>query len=339
MSSILIIYTGGTIGSFEDHATKSLKPVNFEQLKEYIPELNRIDAAISVHAFPQPKDSSDMQPADWVTIVETIRDNYEKYDGFVVLHGTDTMAFTASAVGFMIENLSKPVIFTGSQLPIGKIRTDGKENLITAVEIAATQKNGKPVVPEVCIYFEFKLYRANRTFKFSSEHFNAYLSPNYPFLAEAGVTIEYNTNAIRPMPEGEVKFHTQLDTAIGIVSLFPGIQKEMLECIFRVPHTRAIILETFGFGNGPIQEWLFGLLREAIADGKIILNITQCKQGGVIQGRYETSREFERIGVTGGADMTRETAITKLMHLLAYHTDAEMIRRQLQIPLRGELTV
>jgi len=338
-SQILIIYTGGTIGSFEDHATQSLKPVNFEQLREYIPELNRIGAALSVHAFSQPKDSSDMNPADWVKIVEVIRGYYDLYDGFVVLHGTDTMAFTASAVSFMIEDLSKPVIFTGSQLPIGRIRTDGKENLITAIEIAATKQNGKPVVPEVCIYFEFKLYRANRTFKFSAEHFNAYLSPNYPLLAEAGVTIEYNHNAINPLADRPVQFHTELNTCIAIVPLFPGILPETVENIVSPKNIRAVILETFGSGNGPMQDWLFDLLREAMQQDKIILNITQCRQGGVIQGRYETSREFRKIGLTGGADMTREAAVTKLMHLLAYHKDVKEIERLVQIPLRGELTV
>lgn len=337
-SQILIIYTGGTIGSFEDHTSKSLKPVNFEQLREYIPELNRIDAQITVKAFDAPKDSSDMGPEDWVKIVELIRANYQSYDGFVILHGTDTMAYTASAVSFMIEHLGKPVIFTGSQLPIGKIRTDGKENLITAIEIAASRKDGKPVIQEVCIYFEFKLYRANRTFKYSAEHFNAYLSPNYPLLAEAGVNIEYNFSAIAPAPVDDIRFSTSLDPRIGILTLFPGITRQMAENVIGNQNFRAIILETFGSGNAPIRDWFFEITETALASGQIILNITQCRQGAVMQGRYETSHRLKQLGVTGGGDMIREAALTKLMYLLGNYHDVHQIRQLLQKPIRGEMS-
>lgn len=338
-SQILIIYTGGTIGSFEDHATRSLRPVNFDQLRQYIPELHRIDAQLSVHTAPVPKDSSAMGPEDWVYIVDAIRENYAAYDGFVVLHGTDTMAYTASAVSFMIENLDKPVIFTGSQLPIGKIRTDGKENLITAIEIAAARREGKPLVPEVCIYFEFKLYRANRTFKFSAEHFNAYLSPNYPLLAEAGVTIEYNASAIHTPTEDEVKFHTRLSQAIGILPLFPGLTPALARNILESDGLRAVILQTYGSGNGPLTPWFLDALHAAADRGILLFNITQCRQGRVQQGYYETSREFLKMGICSGADITLEAGITKLMHLLGNYDEPEVLRRLAEHPIRGEMSV
>lgn len=338
-SRILIIYTGGTIGSIEDHQTKSLKPVDFKQLRDNIPELNRINVNLEVIAFEQPKDSSDMNPDDWVKIVQIIEKNYSLFDGFVILHGTDTMAYTASAVSFMIENLNKPVIFTGSQLPIGKIRTDGKENIITAIEIAATKKNNKPIVPEVCIYFEFKLYRANRTFKYSAEHFNAYLSPNYPYLAEAGVNIEFNESVIiKPINE-EVKFHYSLNNQIAILPLFPGMVQHMAENVIGNNHFRAVIIETYGSGNGPIENWFYRLIENAIKNEQIIFNISQCKQGEVIQGRYETSRMFNELGVIGGKDIIREAAVTKMMYLLGKYNDNDKIINTLPFPIRGELTI
>jgi len=338
LANILLIYTGGTIGSFEDPETRSLRPLEFEQLNAFIPELKKIEAHIEVVAFEKPKDSSDIQPEDWVLLVEIIEKNYHRFDGFVVLHGTDTMAYTASAISFMIENLQKPIIFTGSQLPIGKIRTDGKENLITAIEIASAKKlDGSPIVPEVCLYFEFKLYRANRTFKYSAHHFNAYQSPNYPFLAEAGVTILYNESAIMPLPKKEIQFYNVLDSALAIFPLFPGFTKQVAENVILQPGIKALLLHTYGFGNGPIVLWFYELLKKALENNIIILNITQCEQGAVEMGRYETSRMFRDLGICSASDMTLEAAVTKMMYLLGkYPNQPNLIKAEIQQSLRGE---
>jgi L-asparaginase len=338
-SKILLIYTGGTIGSFEDAETQSLKPVNFDQLYSYIPELKIVDADIIVEAFAQPKDSSDMHPDDWIKLVEIIEKNYELVDGFVVLHGTDTMAYTASALSFMIQNLSKPIVFTGSQLPIGKIRTDGKENLITAIEIAATKKNNQPLVPEVCIYFEYKLYRANRTFKFSANHFNAYLSPNYPVLADAGVNIEFNEKAILSLPLSLPVFNKKLDSSLAVFTLFPGFSKVVFENILNTPGLRALIIETYGFGNGPLLSWFFELINDAQRRGIVIINITQCPQGAVQMGKYQTSKALKDAGVCGGADITRESAVTKLMHLLANYTSPNKVKEAWGKSISGEVSL
>jgi L-asparaginase len=340
-ANILLIYTGGTIGSFEDPDTRSLRPLDFEQLNAFIPELKKIEATIEVIAFSKPKDSSDIQPEDWVVLVEIIENNYQKFDGFVVLHGTDTMAYTASALSFMIENLQKPVIFTGSQLPIGKIRTDGKENLITAIEIASAKRSdGRAVVPEVCIYFEFKLYRANRTFKYSSHHFNAYQSPNYPYLAEAGVNIVYNESAIMQIPKEETRFYKTMDPAFAIFPLFPGFTRQVAENVIQQTGIKALILHTYGSGNGPIIPWFFELLREAQEKNIILLNITQCEQGAVEMGRYETSRTFRDLGICSGSDLTMEAAVTKLMFLLGRYPDQpEQVKSEIQRSLRGEMSL
>lgn len=337
-SSILILYTGGTIGSFEDHKTKSLKPVNFDQLVDFIPELEKVNADITVLPLGKPKDSSNMTPDDWVMIVKAIEENYHTYDGFVVLHGTDTMAYTASAVSFMIENLQKPIIFTGSQLPIGVIRTDGKENLITAIEIAsAKHHDGKPYVPEVSIYFEFKLYRANRTYKHSSYQFNAYASPNYPYLAEAGIDIKYNFSEILPYPNYDTLFHYKIESQVVILKLFPGISRQIIENVGAISGLKAIIIETFGFGNGPTQDWFFEKIEKWISQGIVVANVSQCKQGLVDQGKYETSREFKRLGILGAGDMTLEATITKLMFLLANET-SDNVHIKFMSNLRGELS-
>ncbi|HEU4718822.1 MAG TPA: asparaginase [Bacteroidia bacterium] len=336
-SSILLIYTGGTIGMIKDPVTGRLKPFNFERLLDEVPELRKFDINIDTFSFDHPIDSSNINPGMWVSMAEIIRDNYTKYDGFVILHGSDTMAYSASALSFMLENLAKPVILTGAQLPIGTIRTDGKENLITAIEIAGTKKNGKPVVPEVCIYFEFRLYRGNRTNKFNAEHFRAFHSPNYPLLAEAGVNIHFNENAIAPLPRKKLSVHTKFDTRIAVLKLFPGITKEVVEAYTKNKSIRAIVLETFGSGNASTERWFITSLENAIHSGKIILNITQCAAGKVQQGRYETSAELLRIGVTGGSDMTTEAATTKLMFLLGKEKDPARIRKELSASLRGEL--
>jgi L-asparaginase len=338
-NSILLIYTGGTIGMMQDPHTGRLKPFNFSALTAQIPELKKFKIKLKSVAFENPIDSSNMHPRIWTEITEIIEKNYSKFDGFVILHGSDTMSFTASALSFMLENLGKPVILTGSQLPIGIIRTDGKENLITAIEIAAAKHaNGKPLVPEVAVYFEYRLHRGNRTFKYNSQHFDAFRSPNYPALAEAGVDISYDFNAIKKHPLAKLKVHKALSDEIAVVKMFPGISKQILECIFSTPGTRAIILETFGAGNCLTDEWFIELIEKTIERGVIILNITQCNEGRVVQGMYETSAHLQKAGVIGGADMTFEAAVTKLMFLLGQKYSPAKIRSLLQKNISGELS-
>lgn len=337
-ASILLIYTGGTIGMITDPATGQLKPFNFERLLDDVPELRKFDIRIDTHSFEKPIDSSNMHPSIWGRLAQIIKKNYEKHDGFVILHGSDTMAFTASALSFMLGNLGKPVILTGSQLPIGTIRTDGKENLITAIEIAAAKRKGLPIVPEVCIYFEFRLYRGNRTNKFNAEHFRAFHSPNYPLLAEAGVHLNYNTAAIRPRPSKKLQIYTALDTNVAVLKLFPGITPQAVKAVLSIKGLRAVVLETFGSGNAPTEKWFIELLQQAIAKNIVVLNITQCAAGRVEQGRYETSALLQRIGVTGGGDMTTEAALTKLMFLCAQEKNPKRLAKLLQKNLRGELS-
>ena len=339
-SKVLLIYTGGTIGMMQDVRSGELKPFDFKSLKEQVPELNKFDIDLSSISFKQPIDSSNMHPNVWIELVHLIEKNYTKVDGFVILHGSDTMSFTASALSFMLENLAKPVILTGSQLPIGIIRTDGKENLITAIEIAgAKNKNNAPIVKEVCIYFEYKLYRGNRTFKYNSQHFDAFKSPNYPALAEAGVEINYNTSAFLKHNKKQLKVYKKLDNDITVLKLFPGISKKITSAIINTPGIKAIVLETFGAGNATTQEWFINELKNAIAKNIIILNITQCAEGKVIQGMYETSSQLKKIGVISGADLTFESAITKLMFLLGQNLSSSNIKKQLQQNLRGEITL
>jgi L-asparaginase len=338
MTNVLIIYTGGTIGMINDPKSGVLVPFNFEQITDHVPELKRLKYKFKVHSFDPLIDSSNMSPEVYKEIAQLIQKEYENYDGFVVLHGSDTMSFTASALSFMIENLTKPVIFTGSQLPVNGIRTDAKENLITALEIAAEKRKGKAMVPEVCIYFDYKLFRANRSFKYNSEKFEAFRSPNYPILAEAGVYLRFNRNDILK-PSGEpIKFHTKLDSAIGILKLYPGISPEIVKSALS-SNCKAIIMETFGSGNTSTQKWFLDQLRNAIKSGKLILNISQCKVGTVELGRYETSRELKEMGVVNGYDMTFEAAVTKLMYLLGNVKSNKKIAEYLETDLRGELTI
>jgi L-asparaginase len=338
-ASILLIYTGGTIGMIRDTLSGELKPFNFARLLEEVPELSKFPIHIDTYSFPEPIDSSDMHPGIWIELAKLIEKQYSNYDGFVVLHGSDTMSFTASALSFLLENLGKPVILTGSQLPIGTIRTDGKENLITSIEIAGAKQNGKPIVPEVCIYFEYKLYRGNRTHKYNAEHFDAFHSPNYPHLAEAGVHITYNHNAIAPLPERPLNVHTAISNQVAVLKLFPGITPEVVNAILGTAGLKALVLETFGSGNGPTAKWFLDALKTAAENGLIILNITQCSAGRVEQGRYTTSSGFQAAGITGGSDMTTETALAKLMFLLGTGKTTTEIKALLAIPLAGELSV
>jgi len=322
-----------------DAKSGQLKPFNFERLMDEIPELSKFDLNIQSHSFRKPIDSSDMQPEIWMELAHLIEEEYNKYDGFVILHGSDTMAYTASALSFMLENLAKPVVLTGSQLPIGTIRTDGKENLITAIEIAAAKEKGKALVPEVCVYFEYQLYRGNRTHKFNAEHFRAFESPNYPLLAEAGISIRYNRGDVEKPSTKKLKIHTLLDKRIAILKMFPGITPAVVRAILNAEDVQAIVLESYGSGNVTTEKWFTEELRAAIKSGKIILNITQCAAGRVEQGRYQTSAALAEIGVIGGADMTTEAALTKLMFLLANSADMKSVKKQLAQNLRGEMTV
>ncbi|MFL5765974.1 MAG: asparaginase [Bacteroidia bacterium] len=337
-SKVLLIYTGGTIGMMQDPKTGALRPFDFKHLTEQIPELNKFDVTLSAVSFDHPIDSSDMQPSVWIEIARMIEKNYDKVDGFVILHGSDTMSFTASALSFMLENLNKPVILTGSQLPIGMIRTDGKENLITAIEIAAAKdKKGNSIVSEVCIYFEYQLYRGNRTHKFNAEHFQAFQSANYPVLAEAGVHLKYNYAALQKGSTKKLKVHTRLDQNIAVLKMFPGITENVVSAVLNAKGIKAVILETFGSGNATTQKWFISALEKAISKGIVILNVTQCNAGKVEQGKYATSASFNKIGVIGGADLTMEAAVAKLMFLLA-NAEKKQLPKLLSSDLRGEIT-
>lgn len=319
--------------------TGALIPIDFSQISQQVPELKRFDYHIETIAFDPVIDSSEINPSDWINMAEIIEKHYNDYDGFVILHGTDTMAYSASALSFMFQNLSKPVIFTGAQLPIGMLRTDGKENLITSIEIAAAKENGKAVVPEVCIYFENKLMRGNRTTKYSSEHFNAFSSPNNPPLAEAGIQIRYNHSLIiHPEDKAPLQINKMFDTGVGILKLFPGISRSFVESILDTPGLHGLILETYGSGNAPTSLWLSNGLNRFNSNGGIILNVTQCQAGFVEMGLYETSRGLKAAGVISGHDITTEAALTKLMLLLGSGTDSLKVKKELGMSLRGEIS-
>ena len=338
--SILIIYTGGTIGMVQDHETGALKPFRFDNILSEVPELKRSGYNLSSYAFNPPLDSSNVGPQTWIQVANIIELNYNSFDGFIILHGTDTMAYSASALSFMLENLGKPVIFTGSQLPIGSLRTDAKENLISSVEIAAAIREDKPVLPEVGIYFENKLYRGNRTTKNNTEDFNAFLSGNYPSLAESGVHIRFNYPAIH-YPDADEPFtvHKKLDNNLAILKIFPGFSRAVTESIFNTEGLRFLILETFGAGNAPEDEWFIQAVLAALKKGIIILNVTQCMTGFVEMGLYETSRKLMEAGVISGHDMTTEAAVTKMMFLGGVSSDRDWIISQLCTSLRGEMTL
>lgn len=338
--TLLIIYTGGTIGMVKDSENGSLRPLPFNHIMDEIPEISKAQCIISSYTFNPPLDSSNVNPDEWVKIAKVIEENYNKYDGFVVLHGTDTMAYSASALSFMLENLSKPVVFTGSQLPIGSLRTDAKENLISAVELAAARHDGSPLVPEVSIYFESKLYRGNRTSKYNAEEFNAFQSYNYPPLAEMGVHIRYNFPLIRKsQQEEEFRVHYNLNTDVAILKIFPGISEKVIKAVLNIEGLKGVVLETYGAGNAPSVGWFINEIKEALTRGVIVLNVSQCAEGAVEMGMYETSLELERAGVISGRDITTEAAVTKLMYALGKNATQNEIKLDLNRSMRGEITV
>lgn len=338
---VLLIYTGGTIGMNRNPKTGALEPFNFEHLLVNVPELKAFDLGIDTYQFNPPIDSSDMTPARWTELSHVIADHYGEYDGFVVLHGTDTMAYTASALSYMLENLTKPVIFTGSQLPIGQLRTDGKENLITSIEIAAAKDElGHARVPEVGIYFNGHLLRGNRTTKQSAEEFNAFESFNYPHLVDAGVNITYHSERmLKPDWDKPMKPHFRLDNNVIIFSLFPGIREDLVRHIIATPNLRSIVMRTFGSGNAPQRPWVMQALKEATKNGKVVINISQCMQGMVEMGRYDTGYQLQEAGVISGYDSTVESAVTKLMFLQSHYKDPEQVRELMRQSIRGEVTV
>jgi L-asparaginase len=338
--SVLLIYTGGTIGMIENPETGALEAFDFDQLMENVPELKRFNYRISSYQFNPPIDSSDMEPSLWAKLVHIISNNYDHFDGFVILHGTDTMAYTASALSFMLENLSKPVILTGSQLPIGMLRTDGKENLITSIEIAAAKHpDGTAIVPEVCIFFENLLLRGNRTTKINAENFNAFRSYNYPSLATAGIHIKYDLNHIRRAEPGlPLKPHYAYDTNVIVLTLFPGIQENLIRNVLHTPGLRAVVLKTYGSGNAPQKKWFVEALKDATQRGIIIINISQCTTGCVEMERYETGLHLLDAGVISGYDSTVESVLTKLMFLLGHDKSPAEIRYDMNHPVAGEFT-
>jgi L-asparaginase len=336
--SILIIYTGGTIGMVHDPDTGSLIPIDFRHITDHVPELRKFGYDLHSVSFDPVKDSSNIDPEVWIRMAEIIENSYDDFDGFVVLHGTDTMAYSASALSFMLENLSKPVIFTGSQLPIGLLRTDGRENLITAIEIAAAMEDDQPCVPEVCIFFDNKLTRGNRTTKMSAEHFDAFDSPNYHPLAEVGLHLKYFRDLIRyPEKNKNLTVNKTFDNNVAILKLFPGINRKLVKAIIKTEGLRGLIIETFGSGNAPTYQWFLDDLKQYIDSGGIILNVTQCHGGSVEMGLYETSRQMLAAGVVSGKDITSEASVTKLMYLLGRYSSRDKVVEALKISLAGEV--
>jgi L-asparaginase len=338
--SVLLIYTGGTFGMIENPETGALENFNFNRLLQHVPELKRFNYQISTYQFNPPIDSSNMDITHWIKLVNIIYDNYEHFDGFVILHGTDTMSYTASALSFMLENLAKPVIITGSQLPIGMLRTDGKENLITAIEIAAAEENGLPVVSEVCILFENNLLRGNRTIKISAENFNAFRSYNFPILAHAGIHIRYEKHLLLK-PKRDMPFipHYLMNPNVLIFTLFPGIQEHIVSGILNAEGLKAVVFKTFGSGNAPQKEWLLKLIKKAVDKGIVVVNITQCLIGSVEMGKYETGRQLLSTGVISGYDITPESALTKLMFLLGHGYSNDKIRELMNTNIAGEISL
>lgn len=329
---VLIIYTGGTIGMIRDHKTRALIPFNFKTITDQIPELKHLNCRIAFRSSQRPIDSSDVQPIFWEELATVIEKKYSEYDGFVILHGTDTMAYTSSALSFMLENLSKPVILTGSQLPLGVIRTDAKRNLITSIEIAAS----KTIIPEVCVYFNSQLFRGNRVEKFTSSKFDAFHSLNYPVLAEAGVEMVFNDKMIAKKSGRKLKVHRGFDTNVLTLKLFPGLSSAVIEAIGTIKGLRGVILETYGSGNAPSTPDFLSSIERLIKNGVLVMNVSQCSGGSVDQSKYETGIGLRDIGVISGEDLTTEAAITKLMFLMYRFKNVE-VKKQLKKSLRGEM--
>lgn len=337
-TNILLIYTGGTIGMVKDYDSGALKAFNFKKLLKNIPELAQLDCHIDSVSFEKPIDSSDINTTHWVEIASLIESHYDSHDGFVVLHGSDTMSYSASALSYMLENLAKPVIFTGSQLPIGDLRTDAKENLITSIQIAALQKKGKAVVQEVGLYFEYKLYRGNRTTKINAEHFEAFASLNHPQLIESGVHLKvYHEYLITKLNRKKFFVHKSLDNNVAILKLFPGLNQNVLKSVLETPNLKALVIETYGAGNAPTESWLITELKNAIKKGLHIVNVTQCSGGSVIMGQYETSEQLQKLQIINGKDITTEAAITKLMYLLGSNISSKTFKTIFETSLRGEM--
>lgn len=341
MAKILIIYTGGTIGMMENPQTGALQSFDFKHLASHVPEMRYFHHHTNTLTMDPPIDSSNMEPRHWAKIASLIEENYHVYDAFVVLHGTDTMAYTASALSFMLEGLDKPVIITGSQIPIGQLRTDGRENLLTSLEIAAAvDEQGAPMIPEVCVYFESQLFRGNRTTKINSEGFNAFRSYNFPALAHAGIHIRFEKQLVRhPVQRGQLKVHTAMDTNVVLLSLFPGIQESFVASILSLQGLRAVILKTYGSGNAPQSPWLVKHLKTAIESGIVVVNITQCPEGSVEMHRYDTGLQLLQIGVLNGYDSTNEAMVTKMMHLLGRGLSPAELRHAITTSLAGEISV
>ena len=337
-SKVLLIYTGGTIGMIKDYQTGVLRAFEFDNLYKRIPELSHLDCDISVHSFEKVIDSSDMNPQHWITIAEVIEKEYNHYDGFVVLHGSDTMSYSASALSFMLQGLTKPVIFTGSQLPIGDLRTDAKENLITSIQLAALKENGEPVIQEVGLYFEYKLYRGNRTTKINAEHFQAFASLNYPLLVESGVHLKVMKENLLPRKQKQrLEVWKDFETNVAIIKMFPGITASILNGIFNIPNLKGVVLETYGSGNAPTDAWFVESLQSAINKGIHIVNVTQCSGGSVMMGKYEASEALKKMGVIDGKDLTTESAITKLMLLLKKNISHKLFKIKFEENIAGEI--
>ena len=337
---ILLIYTGGTIGMVKDYETGTLRPFDFDELIKNIPELDQLDCTLKGVSFKKPIDSSNMNPKYWELMATLIEENYDAFDGFVILHGSDTMSYSASALSFMLENLTKPVIFTGSQLPIGDLRTDAKENLITSIQIASLKEKGSSVVQEVGLYFEYKLYRANRTTKINAEHFEAFASLNYPPLVESGVHLKVDHAHLRKSPARKKPFkvHKEMDDNVAILKLFPGLNEKVLNTMLNTKGLKALVLETYGAGNAPTDGWFLNALENAVSSGLHIINVTQCSGGSTAMGHYQTSKRLESMQVIDGKDITTEAAIAKAMYLLGAHISDRLFKTVFETSLRGEMS-